>query len=466
VTDTKWQPDLSLYPGPKYIALQRALRDAIRSGALPPGSQLPTVRDLAWEINVTPGTVSRAYQMATQEGLLAATVGRGTFVAASVPRLGPSQPLFLDRDPGDQAAVDLRSPRLPEVGQTLAFADALGRMAHGRVASWRDYPSQRGEAPLRAALHAFLGDRNLGTFGPQDVALTHGGQNALLNVLLCCLRGDRPVVLVEELAYPGIRHAARLARAEIVPVELDAEGATPQSIEAACLRHRAQVLVITPEAQNPTAARMSVERRAAIAELARRFDLQVIEDDCYSVAESQLPSLRALAPERVWHVGSLSKSISAGLRFGYVLCPEGMGEAGRLTVQHGSFALAYPVSDLVFDLLNSSVADQLRSAVQAEFAERLALVVGLLRHYDLRMQNGLPFLWLTLPSGWRASTFARQAEAAGVLIRQADEYALVHGRAPNAVRVALDGATPRARFAEAIATLARLLAAPPHDMAV
>ncbi|MES2541669.1 MAG: GntR family transcriptional regulator, partial [Pseudomonadota bacterium] len=66
VTDTTWAPDLTQFPGPKYLALSRALRDAIRGGDLPPNSQLPTVRDLAWRLHLTPGTVARAYQLATQ----------------------------------------------------------------------------------------------------------------------------------------------------------------------------------------------------------------------------------------------------------------------------------------------------------------------------------------------------------------------------------------------------------------
>jgi len=465
VTDTNWIPDLSQFPGPKYLSLTRALREAIRSGALPPGTQLPTVRDLAWDLHVTPGTVSRAYQMATQEGLLAATVGRGTFVAARAPRLGPTQSLFQERDLASEPwLVDFRSPQLPDVGQGAAFAQALQRIAADLGHSWDDYPTQRGEAPLRAAIVDWLSDRQMGQIRAEDIALTHGGQNALLLIFLCCLRGDRPVILAEDLAYPGIRHAARLVRAEVVGIELDDEGMVPDALEAACRRHSAQVLVLTPEAQNPTACRMSAARRAAIIEIARRYDLQVVEDDCYSVAESDLPCLRALAPERCWYVGSLSKSISAALRFGFVVCPPGMGEAGRLTAQHGFFALARPVSDLCLDLLRSGAAHEIRRGVQAEFSARLTHMVSALDGYRLSWQPGLPFIWVPLPTGWRGSTFTRMAESEGVLVRQADEYALIHGRAPHALRIAVAGAIPRPRFDAAVAKIARLLASPPADM--
>jgi DNA-binding transcriptional MocR family regulator len=464
VTGTIWTPDLSQYPGPKYLALSRALREAIRAGDLAEGAQLPTVRDLAWVLGVTPGTVSRAYALATQEGLLAATVGRGTFVAARAPRLGPTQPLFVEREPSALVGrVDLRAPQLPDVGQLDAFRDALAHVSAALDVDWIDYPSQRAELPLRAAICEWLSDRVLGPVNPDDIALTAGGQNAISLILLCCLRGDRPVVLTEDLAYPGFRHAARLARAEVVGVETDAEGMVPEALEAACRRHGAQVLCLTTEAQNPTTVRMSPERREKIAALARHFDLQVIEDDCYSLTESSLPSLRALAPERVWHVGSLSKTISAALRFGYIVCPEGMGETGRLTAQHAFFALARPVSDIVLHLFTSGAAHRLRQRVSDDLDTRVALAVKHLGRFGLAYQPGLRFAFLRLPQGWRASTFTREAEAEGVLVRSADEYALMHGRAPHAVRLALAGNIPLARYEAGLKSMAALLSRPPYD---
>jgi DNA-binding transcriptional MocR family regulator len=467
VADTSWAAIPPQSQGPKYLALSRALREAIRDGRLTPGAQLPTVRDLAWSLKVTPGTVSRAYQIATQEGLLSATVGRGTFVAAAAPRFGPTASLAVDRDPARIAGkADLRSPRLPDVGQGEAIAAAFAGLADAMRGDWLDYPSQRTEAPLRAAVADWLSDRNLGPLAAEDIALTMGGQNAIHLVLACVLRGDRPAVMIEDLAYPGFRHAARLARAEAVPVEIDGHGLRPDALDAACRRHAAQVLCLTPEAQNPTTVPMPAARRTEIVAVARAHDLQIVEDDCYAPAAVAAPAIRALAPERTWHAGSLSKTVSPALRFGWVACPQGMGTPARLTAQHSFFALARPVSDLCLTLLTSGRAAALRAQVGAVFADRLAAAVAALGPLGLAWQPGLPFGWLPLPSGWRASTFTRMAEAEGVLLRSADEFAVIGGRAPHAVRLALSGQLGQAETAAACATLARLLRAPPAEIAV
>jgi DNA-binding transcriptional MocR family regulator len=226
------------------------------------------------------------------------------------------------------------------------------------------------------------------------------------------------------------------------------------------------MLCVTTEAQNPTTVRMPEHRRMEIAEIAKTYEIQIIEDDCYTIAQSDIPSLRALAPDRTWYVGSFSKSISAALRLGYVVCPSGMGQAGRLTAQHSFFGLARPVADLCLSLLASGEAAALRSAVQDGFSDRLEGLVNILGKYDLSWQPGLPFVWLRLPSGWRASIFARMAETEGVLLRSADEFALIHGRAPNAVRMALPGNHSRAQIEDACRRLARLLESPPTELSV
>lgn len=474
VTDTTWLPELDPAARPKYLALAQALRQAVVSGELVPGTRLPPVRDLAWRLKITPGTAARAYSILTQEGLLTAGVGRGTFVAE---REGlrpnwPSQPIYdFDRVPGalrDEGVVDLRAPQLPEVGQGRAIGGVLAAMAARMGQEDLDYPNLRRDRPLRQAMLRWLSDSEIGPAEADDLVLSHGGQNGINIALQCCLAGDRPLVAVEELSYAGFRHAVRLNRGDVVPVEIDAAGLRADRLDEACRRHGTRIVCITTEAQNPTTVRMPLERRQEIVAVARAHDLQIIEDDCYMVRREApvLPSLRMLAPERVWFVSSLSKSISAGLRFGAVVCPEGRGDAARLAAQHSFFGLARPLADLVYGLLDSGQAGALRDAVQADFDRRLELTVAALGRHALAWRPGLSFLWLRLPRGWRASTFAREAEARGVMVRSADEYALASGGAPNAVRIALAAGIAEDRFAAALATLSDLLDNPPADLPV
>jgi DNA-binding transcriptional MocR family regulator len=173
-----------------------------------------------------------------------------------------------------------------------------------------------------------------------------------------------------------------------------------------------------------------------------------------------------MEPDRVWHISSLSKTISAGFRFGAIVAPTGLGEAARLAAQHNYFALPRLVTDVVLSLLLSGEAEKLRANVQKVFERRLELTLNLLGRHDLRWQRGLSFVWLPMPQGWRASTFTREAEGLGVLVRSADEYSLSDGRAPNAVRIALAGGIPEADFSAALTKLARLLDAPPDDFPV
>lgn len=476
MSNTIWPPaslerdtkDTGTPTGPKYLTLVQHLRDAVRAGVLAPGTQLPTVRDMAFQLEVTPGTVARAYQIATAEGLLTAHVGRGTFVAETSPLAVP-HPLLADRAVGfdrDSGPVDLRTPQLPDVGQAAAIAAAMREAADAMGPEVVEYPGLRLDLTCRRAALDWMGSYDLGRLGADDLVLTHGGQNALGLVMQCVLRGDRPLMLTEALAYPGIRRAARLNRVEVMGVEMDDQGVIPDAVEALCRRHPVRLLCVTPEAQNPTTRRMGLARRRAMADLARRYDFHLLEDDCFTTPDTGLPGLRSLAPERGWYITSLSKSISAGLRFGVMACPEGMGESGRLAAQYSYFGLSRPVIETVTRLMTSGRAARLREAAQAAISARLALAVAALKGWDIRWQPGLSFLWLTLPIGWRASTFTRMAEAEGVLIRSADEYALQDGQAPNAVRIALACGIAEDRFAAALARLARLLANPPGEIQV
>ncbi|WP_424976222.1 PLP-dependent aminotransferase family protein [Dinoroseobacter sp. S124A] len=472
--DTIWFADLSealsSARGPKYTRLAEALRRAIETGALAPGDKLPPVRDLAYRVSVTPGTVARAYTRLTDAGLLETGVGRGTFVAqkAAPPRPIPVPEVdsVLHKSGGDPHEVNLISPHLPNVGQAALIRGTLMEIASNPPSGVMHYPGHLTGHAAREGVVDYLSNVTLGRLGPEDVVLSHGAQSGILLVMQSVLSGRRPVVLVEELAYPGYRRAAELLRAEVVPVPMDDQGVRPDALIEIARQTDAQLLCLSTEVQNPLLIAMSAARRLEIVEAARRVNLHLLEDDTYRLGAVSGPGLRALAPERGWYVSSLSKTLSPALRFGYVVAPDGWAQSTRRAAEAGFFGLATPITDLVAAVLAHPALPQMQEDLRKEVGCYVRAMVNKLGRFDLRWREDALFVWLSLPPGWRASAFARAAEAEGVQIRTAEDYADRNGRAPHAIRLAVNGGVSRKSFDNALERLRGLLDHPPERIAV
>ncbi|WP_415920723.1 PLP-dependent aminotransferase family protein [Tateyamaria sp. SN6-1] len=470
--DTIWRPDLLDAPGPKYKTVMQAIRDAITTDALRPGDKLPPVRDLAWKLGITPGTVARAYTLLTDDGALVAEVGRGTFVArpdSKTPLLA-DVPLEVDSATHNAEAqswhVNLFSPHLPSVGQAPLIRKLMAQIAQDPPSGLMHYPTRSGGQPARAAAVQWLGTAPLGSFGPDDVVLANGGQNAILMIFQTLLQGRRPAVLVEELAYPGFRRAAELLRADVIPVAMDADGLIPEALEAAARTHDAQILCISPEVHNPTLGFTPQNRRAALVDVARRCDLQILEDDCYRLGEAQAPTFRMLAPERSWYISSISKSITPALRLGIAVAPPGQAAALRRTSEYSFFGLATPLTDLCAALLVHPDLPPVMEAARLGIGTYVQRAVNILGSFDLTWRADVPFLWLRLPEGWRAGAFVQAAEGQGVRIRAAEEYACRDARAPHAVRFAINAGLSLDSFEAGLMRLRDLLNNPPDVIGV
>ena len=237
--DTKWAEGLTFRDGPKYMVVKDAILRAIDAGHLAEDAKLPPVRDLAWRLQITPGTVARAYSILTDQQVLRGEVGRGTFVnprtAAQI--IPVDVPQEVDPVPhgtgGASWPVSLVAPGMPNVGQARHIRGLMARVAAEPPSGMMHYPTRASFGPVREAVKHWLRDAPLGMVDAIDIVLSHGGQNAVLLVMQAILRGRRPVVLVEELAYPGFRRAAELLRADVIPVAMDEHGLIPEALEAA-----------------------------------------------------------------------------------------------------------------------------------------------------------------------------------------------------------------------------------------
>ncbi len=442
------------------------------SGQMPAGQQLPPVRELAHKVEMTPGTVARAYKLLTDEGRLVAGVGRGTFVASSqhIPQpVVPGTPVMHDPVFDMHARAHLLSPKMPDVGQgeliRAAMRDLADRMEQDQLLR---YPSRDTDLQAREAFARTIDADQIGSFVFDDIVTSHGGQSGIIMILQSLLRGPNPVIAVDELSYGGFRSAALLNRASMVGIPWDDEGPRPDAFEAAIKEKSVQAFCTSAEVCNPTVLGTSTLRRQQIARVAERYGVHVVDDDCYRLMRTEYtgPSYRALLPELGWYVTSPSKSITAALRIGFAMAPQGWGSTLVRTAAYGSFGVSRMVTDVYAHIMNRPEIDDVVDQVKARISLDIRAAVNMLGRYKMNWSEDVPFFWLELPVGWRVGEFCQAAEAAGVLVKSAEDFALRDSRSVHCVRVAVNGLVPHEYWNEALNTLRSLLDNPPERIAV
>lgn len=460
--DTIWTPDLLQKGTAKYRALLEAVRNALDSGRLSKGDKLPPVRDMAWALQITPGTVARAYQLGIDEGLLEAQVGRGTFIRKPKPVTAPRTTVFGETHVAPDI-VDLRNAAIPDFGQDEIFENLSKNLVYGGAHSMVRYSGHK-EMSTRAALLDWSGLDQLRT-SPEDLILTYGSQNATIAAFMTILRGPSPVIATDALILPGTRRAAELARAKIVGVPSDTDGMIPSALNDLCRRERPQILHLSANINNPTAILMPNTRKAEIAEIARRYDIEIIEDDGQSKFFDERPtSFIDFCPERVWHVSSLSRYLAAGLRVGFLLCPSGKSVAAQNVMQSLSHSFSPVIAQMAEGLVQSGQADELLAQIRAYRRERVQMAVNQLGHRQINWHEAADFIWLELPKGWRGSTFSMACEKAGIQVAPADVFLPDDGAVPNAVRLSLGGKHSHDLFTKTLERLDHLIDTPPTEM--
>jgi DNA-binding transcriptional MocR family regulator len=434
---------------PRYQAIADELAQHILTGQLPTGERLPPQRKLAQRLGVTAGTVSHAYALLEQRGLATARVGDGTYVRA------PAQaPAALD----SATPIDLAHNVAMPGDDGRALAEALQRLAANPLAIRQvlSYQPETGHLRHRQAGAQWL--QRFGTTGDaQRVMVTHGAQHGLSCVLRTLARpGD--AVLTESLSYPGLQAQARLMRLQLIGIEMDGEGMLPQALDHAARHIDAKLLFCSPSLHNPTNATMSQPRRAALAEVARRHNLLLIEDAVHAAAQSQpLPALSTLLPDQSFLLSSFSKVAGPGLRVGYIeAAPQWLGKLAA-SMRADCWMVAPLLPEIASDWIDSGVAAQLITAQRAAIAQRLGVALPLLQGLDYRSDPESPLVWLPLPEPWRAGQFAAALRQAGVLVRTADHFAVGRTEAPHALRISVNAAKSCAEVRSGVRTLVRVL---------
>src|SRR5258707_1026565 len=190
------------------------------------------------------------------------------------------------------------------------------------AARWSKHLGQSGKPAYLAIADAIAADMQAGGLAPERVLVCPGVQCALLALMSVLVRPGE-VMCTEALTYPGVKAIASHLGIGLVGLPLDDDGIDPEAFAAACATHAPKALYLNPTLLNPTTAVMSESRRIAVAEIARRHNVSIIEDDAYGLLPASAPrTLAELAPELTFYVSGLAKFVGAGLRVAYLAAPD------------------------------------------------------------------------------------------------------------------------------------------------
>jgi DNA-binding transcriptional MocR family regulator len=444
-----WVRHLDPGGGPLYLQIVTAIEEAVARGALRHGDRLPPQRALAQRLDIDLTTVTRAYAEARRRNLLDAVTGRGSFVSARRDRTEPVIDLGMNIPPAP------RGIRLAEL-MKRGLDDLLLRSNADLLMS---YHVGAGSQADRSAGASWL-EPVLGPVRPERLVVCAGAQAALAAIASMLAKpGD--TVLAERLTYPGFLSIASHLGLRVAGLETDAEGIRPDALESACRTQAPRLLYLMPSIQNPTTVTMPEHRRREVAGIAAANGLPIVEDDPYSLlAGDAIPALAVLAPERTYHVATVSKCLTPGFRTAFVVAPEA-GSCDRLVTALRALTLmpAPLMTALLTQWIRDGSAKSLLDGVREEAAARQTLAASLLPGTAQAHPGGL-HVWQPLPSHWDRYRLIETARREGLGVTPSDAFHVPGrdaGPVPDAVRISLGAVAERARLAAALRTLAAII---------
>lgn len=446
-----WQPHLQTEAGKKYLGIVRALEADIYAGRVKPGDRLPSQRAIAEALQVDLTTVTRAFNEARRRGLVEGNKGSGTYIRDSV-----QQQLMAEK----QALLDL-SMNNPPQPVSAQLQQRLPEGISGLIADERrmlqlQYQDSAGNPADREAALYWLHQRNRQADAEQ-VLIAAGAQSALYAICKCLLPAGE-TLLTPEYSYPGLKAVAEQLNIRLQAVTCDAEGIVPEALETPCQEGKVRALYLIPALDNPTTITMPLQRRQALADIARRHEIVIIEDDPYSPLQcASLPTFNELLPKQTWHIATLSKCATPALRVAFVITPSKQATVQLAAVLRATNLMAPPLMcALVTRWIYDGTLDDIASAIRRENNQRQKLAAELLAYHQFAADPDGHHLWLTLPVHWQADDFAKAAYSQGVTIVPASQFAITQTPI-DAVRVSLGIATDSDSLRQAIRILASLL---------
>lgn len=404
---------------------------AIQCGQWRKGAKIPSIRRMAGELGVSPFTVAEAYDRLVTLGYLAARPGSGFYVEArresrppdlpAAPRVWPVDEYWLLRKIYQQDANTLFAGCgwLPSHWYDAeAQQKALRQLARDAVVA-PGYGDPKGFLPLREHLADRLSERGIQARA-DDIALTQGASRAL-DMAACALLQAGDTVLVDDPGYCNLLSCLAFREFKLVPVPWTEHGPDLEQLRALLLQHRPRAFFTNPWLQNPTGASYAPSIAHQVLRLAEEYDFLIVEDNVSAdFAGDRQPALAALdGLKRVLYIDSFSKSLSPGLRVGYLCGPSELLE--RIVHYKMMSGLTSPELNerLALELVSEGRYRRQLERLRARLAEAQAQCQQLFLEHGwqlfARPANGL-FLLARPPGELDARRLAEQAQQHKILL--------------------------------------------------
>ncbi|MEP4194738.1 MAG: PLP-dependent aminotransferase family protein [Aliishimia sp.] len=364
---------------PLHMQLTEALRNLILTMDAIAGARLPSTRALSEELSVSRMTVSTAYEQLLSEGYLVARRGAGTFVATDLPHLAP--PRRPARAPVAKTTAQTWRPFQAGLPDHNLFPHQV--WARHLERAWRtpepallQRPDPFGWFPLRQTICAHLSAWRGLDCRPEQIVVTAGAADAFEIVFASAVQGNGGIAH-EDPGWASLRHLLARSSVPHQAIRIDDQG-----LDAGLIPDGIGTVIVTPSRHYPTGIAMSLPRRLALLEWARKINGVIIEDDYDSEFRYQgqpLPSLSGLdSLENAIYLGSFSKLLSPALRISYIVVPERLlPQVSTHLAQTGPRASLVPQPALARFMETGEFAGHLRRMRRVYSKRQAALVSAL-----------------------------------------------------------------------------------------
>ncbi|PJA26762.1 MAG: aminotransferase [candidate division Zixibacteria bacterium CG_4_9_14_3_um_filter_46_8] len=283
----------------------------------------------------------------------------------------------------------------------------------------------------------------------EDEVLITGGSQQGLDLIGKVFLDKGAMVLTETPTYLGALQAFNLYQAQYVAVDMDEDGMVVEQVEAKIKRYNPRFLYVVPNFQNPSGITLSYERRVMLVELARKYNVPIIDDNPYGELRFEgkdVPSLKTIGGEYVIQLGTFSKIISPGLRIGWVAATQSICNAFERMKQGSDLHTNTFAQYVIYEFVKTGALDTHIEKIKEAYAERRAVMIEAMQEYFpegvkfTRPQGGL-FLWIELPGQLSAEDLLEEAVENGVAFVPGSPF-FAQGGGHNTMRLNFSNATP------------------------